>query len=328
MNRTRTARALLVASFALAAQSPDAANDGRPASQPTTLPASRPATGPEARAVDAAPTQDAGQGAAVASDPAALALFRKAAADQTPGDPAFELRDLQVDLVATVYEKGEDGKRRPRTANITEFWRAGTAADVAPRYRRDLVEPAEGKETVHGFDGRAYWEKLGKSPARALQGRDDRDTRKQLAEELDRLNQLAATMLLRKLDTPDATFVLLPAPTAFVADGRSVPVRGVRRTRPGKPAEDLFFGETALGDGPAKTVIVGYRRDKDGTKPEESLSFSAHVVAGAGKNRLLVPRVVETYQNGELQLVGRVRHERDLKFNLGLEDALFSPALK
>lgn len=271
---------------------------------------SRPETAPASRGV---------------SDPVAVALLKKAVADQTGGDSSFELRDLQADIVATLYEKGEDGTPRPHTANVTEFWKARTAT-ATERYRRDLK--VEDKETVHGFDGNVFWEKLGVAPPRALTGRDDRDTRRQLQTELSRINDLASALLLSRFDLSESTITMLDAPKKLKTEDGEVEVRVVRRARSGKPVEDLYFGEKTFGKDGAKTILIGLKRQGTERTPTEMLKFARHRLAGEGASRLIVPLVVETYENEVLILVGRVRDVKDLKFNTGIEDVIFAPALR
>ena len=266
---------------------------------------------------------------ATISDPAAIALFRKAAVDQTPGDADFRLQDLQVDLVASIYERSEDGKRRPRTADVTEFWRAATT-DSPERYRRDLFEPTNKKQTIHGYDGNVYWEKLGDAAARELRGAEDKDTRKQLQTELARLNDLAAALILRRKDVPEAVFTFaIAAPSTLKINGRETAVRAVLRTEPGRKNETFYFSEKDFGpDVGVKTVLSGFEREKSGKNPAELMTFGVHVVIGAGKGRLMAPLVVETFEDGELVLQGLVREASHLKVNVGLEDVLFAPALR
>lgn len=281
----------------------------------------------ESRAIADATAGD--RKAPTVSDPAALALFRKAAIDQTPGDPDFRLKDLQVDLVASFFERGEDGKRRPRTADVVEFWRAATVSSPE-RYRRDLYEPTNKKQTIHGFDGNVYWEKLGDAAARELRGAEDKDTRKQLQIELSRLNDLAAALILRRLDTPDAVFTFAAgAPTSLKINGRETAVTAVLRTAPNRKDETFYFSEKDFGPGRGvRTVLSGFRRAKSGKNPDELMTFGVHVETGAGQGRLVAPLVVETFEDGELVLQGSVREASLLKVNVGLEDVLFAPALR
>jgi hypothetical protein len=256
-------------------------------------------------------------------DPAALELFRKAAADQTSGDASFAVRDFQADLNATLYERGQDGNTRSRTADVTEFWRAPKGTDRG-RYRRDLFEPAERKTTVHGFDGQIYWEKLGTAPARELKPREDQETLRRLREEMRRMNDLTTSILLRSLDVPAARWSMLPDVKTFKTNDGELPARGVRRDLPDARVEEFYFGTKTLGGAP-KTVLLGYRRPRTETAPEDALTFASHALADSGGTRVIVPLVVDTYENGARVLTGRARDVKDVKFNVGLEDALFSP---
>ncbi|HYC78866.1 MAG TPA: hypothetical protein VEI02_14670 [Planctomycetota bacterium] len=254
-----------------------------------------------------------------ATDPAALALFRKAAADQTPGDPAFVLRDFQADLVATLYETDAQGVRKSNTVNLSEFWRA--ARDGAPaRLRRDMTNPADGKTTVEGFNGAFYWEKVGKAPARELSGRGDREAVRRIDDELARIDELAKLFLLRNLVVDDARFEALPACDPVVVKGRAFEVRGVRRSRPGEPAEDFFFA-----DDDGATLLVAWRRPATPERPETRVHLGVHRVAGRGPARLRVPLFVESWENGAPRFEAAARDAKDLKFNVDLEDRLFDP---
>jgi hypothetical protein len=295
--------AFLVALCGLASALPqDAPRSTRPGTE--TAPATRPAPR--------------------ANDPAALALFRKAAADQTPGDPQFELKDFQADLVATLYEKGQEGKSKPRTADITEFWRAPAKGDGG-RYRRDLFEPQEGKQTTHGYDGTIYWERLGKGAPRELVPREDHETLRRLREEVRRMNDLASSILLRKLDVPEATWSkVVDVKTLKTPDGERA-AEAVRREVPGRRAEEFYFGSKAFPDGVDRTVLLAFKRPKTESASEEILVFDVHQMVGEGRSRILAPLKVETYDNGALILRGAARSPNHLKFNVGLEDRLFAP---
>jgi hypothetical protein len=298
----------LAASFAFAA---DASAQGADAAE------SRPADRPETR-----PAAESRPEAAPPTDPAALAYFRKAAVDQTLGDPPFTIRDLQADLRASIYEKGDDGVRRPKTAEVVEYWRAPTS-DSRARYRRVLFEPLNGKETTHGFDGVVYWEKLGAEAPRELRGREDRETLRRLRTELLRLDDLASSLLLSKLDVEGATFVFQDEPKSIVVDGAETPVRTVRRRFRNEPPIDFSFSTREI-DGERRVVLSGFRRRPKENGPDERLVFGVHRVVGDSGRRLVVPTVVETFEDDVLVLTGRAR-ENDVKFNLGLEDSLFAP---
>lgn len=305
MTPARRLLAVLAAASCLPAPAQSDTRDAA-ASAPTSAPTSRPAEPP------------------FVDDAAALALFRKAAADQTPGDPRFEIVDFQADVVATLYERGDDGVRRPRSAEVTEFWRREANEDGG-RYRRDLFEPTERKSTIHGFDGGAFWEKLGTAAPRELSGADDVEMRRRLREELRRMNDLAASLVLRALDVPEARWAFAPERARVKTAEGDVAVRTVRRRLPGRRDEEFSFGEKAFGDEPPRTILVGVRRAKTTKAPEEVLAFAVHVMAGKDRGRIVAPLVVDTYEDGELALTARVRKADDLKLNVGLEDALFAP---
>jgi hypothetical protein len=324
IHRAVPAAVLFLAAFAAVAQSPVTPGTESRAGAGGSTSAGAESRAPQAsRASETRPAESR----PTASDPEALALFRKAAREQTPGDPRFELKDLQVDLVATLYERGQDGRRRARTADVTEFWRAASPT-ATERYRRDLFEPQERKRTVHGFDGAVYWEKLGDAPARELRGADDQDTKKQLQSELARLNDLASSLLLRRLDLPEAVFVFADGPATLKVNGRETPVKALRRFLPGRPPETLYFSEKSFGETDVRTVLSGFAREKTAKRPAELMTFGVHVETGRGASRLVAPLVVETFEDGELVLEGKVREAAQLKINVGLEDVLFAPALR
>lgn len=248
------------------------------------------------------------------SDPAAVAVFQRAAAAQVQGGGAIAIRDFQAELECTMHDRDpKTNERSRRSATVIQYYR-DRGAD-RPLFRRHL-RVLQGDETIQGYDGNLYWQKLGNTAARDLRGRESQDERKRIISEINRTKDYLRFLFLRNLEGPDV--VLRSGGTRTVKAGDSDrKVEVIVRTKPGEPPMELF-----IGDAGPRPVLFGFTRKMESGKTE-LIAFSVHEIVQSGGVTALVPLVAQYREDGELTFEARAPSGK-IKFNTSIADALFA----
>ncbi len=224
------------------------------------------------------------------------------------------IQDFQADFEATLFEFDEKTKeRRPHSAHLTEFWKR--TSDPMARYRRHLIEPLDQKTTVHGYDGRIFWQQLGTAAADELRGRNARTDVQKIRDEINRTTEFLRLLVLSNLEDAGVTWTMTPTTKVRTNDAER-DVVGIRRTKDGERPIELLFGTT-------DSRLYAFIRDGDDKHPKESILFAVHEPVGVAGGRLLVPQVIQYKENDALTVEARVAKPTDLKFNVNLEEKLF-----
>jgi hypothetical protein len=246
----------------------------------------------------------------------AAELFRKAAAAQVEGGKPVAIRDFQAELAITVHDTDPKTKERTRrSAEVIEYYRDN--GPKRPLFRRHLIDKVQGTTTIQAYDGNAFWQKLGNSPARDLTGRDSKDERARIIDEINRTKDYLRFLFLANLDGPDVKLAAGGRRT-IKADGNDVEVDVVVRERPGEQPIELLIGVSK-----GRPLLFGFTRKTPSGKTE-LVTFSVHKLVKSGGITALVPLVAEYREDGVLTFEARVPRETDVKFNTNLEDRLFA----
>jgi hypothetical protein len=248
-------------------------------------------------------------------DPKAVELFRKASAAQVKDGKPPAIRDFQAELEVTMHDTDPKTKERSRrSGTVIEFY-VDRGAD-RPLFRRQLTEKLQGTKTVQGYDGNAFWQKLGDTPARSLQGRESKDERARIISEMNRTQDYLRFLFLANLDGPGVTLKHGGA-RKIKANDRDRDVEVVVREKSGEGPIELF-----LGDSEGRPVLFGFSRKMESGKTE-LIAFSMHSIVTSGGVTALVPLVAEYREDGVLTFEARTK-EINLKFNTNLERQLFA----
>jgi hypothetical protein len=251
-----------------------------------------------------------------ANDPKAVELFKKALAAQTQGGATPAIRDLQADLEITVHETDPKTKERTRrSATVVQFYR-DRGADK-PLFRRHLIDRVGGNETIQGYDGERYWQKLGKTEARELRGRESKDDVDRIKNEMNRTRDYLKFLFLSNLEGPDVT-LRYGGPAKLKANARERSVETVVRERPNEKPIELFIGESE-----GRPVLFGLSRKLESGKTE-LITFAVHTQVTSGGATALVPLVAEYREDGMLTFEARAARGTDVKLNASLPASTFS----
>jgi hypothetical protein len=251
-----------------------------------------------------------------ASDPKAVEIFRKALAAQTEGGSAPSIRDLHADLEVTMHDTDPKTKERTRkSATVVEYYRDRGAE--RPLFRRHLIDKLQGTETIQGYDGAMYWQKLGTTAARELRGRESKDEVDRIKSEIARTRDYLKLLFLSNLDGPDVTWQYVGA-GKLKSNMRERAVEIIAREKPKEARIEL-----SIGDSEGKPVLYGFSRKLESGKTE-LITFAVHRVLKSGGVTALVPLVAEYREDGMLTFEARAAKEADLRFNVGIQDATFA----
>lgn len=271
--------------------------------------------------------QDASESRA-SNDAKAAELFRKASAAQVEGGKAPTIRDFQAELEVTIHDTDPKTKERTRrSANVIEFY-VDRGAE-RPLFRRQLTDKVQGTKTIQGYDGNSFWQKLGDTPGRGLAGRESKDERTRIINEMNRTKDYLRFLFLANLEGPDVTLEYA-GKRKIKANERDRDVEVVVRKKPREAPIELFIGEAQVGQpkpGEAKAptipVLYGFSRMMESGKTE-LIAFSMHRVVTSGDITALVPLVAEYREDGVPTFEARVPEHLPIKFNTNLEKALFA----
>ena len=250
------------------------------------------------------------------SDPKAVEIFRQALAAQTGGGPAPVIRDLHADLEVTMHDTDPKTKERTRkSATVVEYYRDRGAE--RPLFRRHLIDKIGGTETIQGYAGEMYWQKLGNTPARELRGRESKDEVDRIKAEMARTRDYLKFLFLSNLDGPDVTLRYV-GPGKIKSNARERAVEVIVRERPKEAPIELSIGESE-----GKSVLYGFSRKLESGKTE-LITFAMHRTAKSGGVTALVPLVAEYREDGILTFEARAAKEADLRFNVSIPDSTFA----
>ena len=249
------------------------------------------------------------------NEPKAVELFQKALAAQTQGGGAVVIRDLQASLLVASYEADPKTKeRKPRSAEVVQYYR-DRGAD-RPLFRSHLIDKIGGNETIQGYDGERYWQKLGNTAARELRGRESKEDVDRIKDEMNRTRDYLRFLFLSNLQGPDVT-LRYGGQTKIKANGRDRDVEVVIREKPKEKPIELY-----IGDAKGVAVLYGLSRKLDSGKTEV-IAFSMHTVVASGNATALVPLVAEYREDGVLTFEAR-GGEKDVRLNPTLPDGTYS----
>jgi hypothetical protein len=250
------------------------------------------------------------------SDPKAVEIFRQALAAQTGGGPAPVIRDLHADLEVTMHDTDPKTKERTRkSATVVEYYRDRGAE--RPLFRRHLIDKIGGTETIQGYAGEMYWQKLGNTPARELRGRESKDEVDRIKAEMARTRDYLKFLFLSNLDGSDVTLRYV-GPGKIKSNARERAVEVIVRERPKEAPIEL-----SIGDSEGKSVLYGFSRKLESGKTE-LITFAMHRTAKSGGVTALVPLVAEYREDGILTFEARAAKESDLRFNVSIPDSTFA----
>jgi hypothetical protein len=262
------------------------------------------------------PPQDSAPDSRPGNDAKAVELFKKTLAGQTQGGAPATIKDLQADLEVTMHDTDPKTKERTRrSATVVQQYR-DRGADK-PLFRRQLIDKIGGNETIQGYDGERYWQKLGKTAARELRGRESKEDVDRIKDEMNRTRDYLRFLFLSNLEGRDVTLRYGGA-TKIKANGRERAVETVIRERPGEKPIDLY-----IGDADGRPVLFGFSRKLESGKTE-LITFAVHTPVTSGGATALVPLVAEYREEGMLTFEARAARGTDIRLNLSLADATFA----
>lgn len=270
-----------------------------------------------------APAQTSRPDSRPASDPKAVELFKKALAAQTDGGPPILIKDFQADLQVVMYETDPKTKeRRMNSATVKQSYL--TRGKDEPLFRRALLDSVQGNETIQGYDGTNWWQRLGNAPPRDLsRGRENADDKKRIHSEINRTREYLRFLLLSNLDGPDVTFDYA-GETTVKADRKERKVERIVRHHPKELPIDLF-----IGDSKGTPVLYGFSRKLD-TGTLELITFCFHTLVKSPGGSALVPLVAEYFEGPDHvpTFEARASKATDIKFNSGLDEKFFAMPTK
>lgn len=271
-------------------------------------------------ALAAGQAPNSGAASRPANDENAAQLFNRALAAQTNGGPPIAIRDFQAELQVTVHETDPKTKERKRnSARVVEYYR--DRGQDTPLYRRHLFDAVQKNETVQGYDGERYWQKLGNTPARDLtRGRESKEDRDRIKNERDRTKDFVRLLILSSYDGPGVTFRDLGRAKLAVGDTER-DVEKIVRERPGDSPIELMIGD----DDHKRPVLYGFQRQTPAGKAE-LIVFSFHTPIRTQGGTVLVPLVAKYYEQGVITFEAAASKDADVKLNTNppLEDRLFA----